>query len=98
MKKNPKETIIQFTLPTIVIIIVYLVIIVIRQVYGEDSKFFKSVGESFIQVSLLPLLTGNIMFFPAKQIVSEREDGLEKSLKLMGVKSSSNMLAVWLIQ
>ena len=98
MKRNPKETIIQFTLPTIVIIVIYLVILVIRHVYGENSKFFKSVGESFIQVSLLPLLTGNIMFFPAKQIVSEREDGLENSLKLIGVNRSSNLLAVWLIQ
>jgi hypothetical protein len=44
------------------------------------------------------LLTGNIMFFPAKQIVSEREDGLENYLKLMGVRSSSNLVAVWLIQ
>ena len=97
MKRNPKETIIQFALPTIVIIVIYLVILVIRQVYGEKSMFFKSVGESFIQVSLLPLLTGNIMFFPAKQIVSEREDGLEKSLLLMGVNSSSSLVAVWLI-
>jgi hypothetical protein len=48
MKRNPKETIIQFALPTIVIIVIYLVILVIRQVYGEDSTFFKSVGESFI--------------------------------------------------
>jgi hypothetical protein len=98
MKRNPKETIIQFALPTIVVIVVYLVIIVIRKYYTEDSKLFKSLGESFILESLLPLLTGNIMFFPAKQIVSEREDGLENYLKLMGVSSSSNLVAVWLIQ
>jgi hypothetical protein len=98
MKRNPKETIIQFALPTIVIIVIYLVILVIREVYGDDSKFFKSLGESFIQISLLPLLTGNIMFFPAKQLVSEREKGLEKHLKLMGMNSSSNLAAAWLIQ
>ena len=98
MKRNPKETIIQFALPTIVIIVIYLVILVIREVYGDDSKFFETVGESFIEISLLPLLTGNIMFFPAKQIVSEREKGLEMHLKLMGVNSLSNLVAVWLIQ
>jgi hypothetical protein len=69
------ETFLQIFWP-IAIAFIFNVIMVLMKGFEVDGSFLKYLGETLVQMSILPLMTGNIMLFPVKQFVSEKETGI----------------------
>ena len=97
IRRRKFESLMQILWPLGIIAVFNILMWIIKQ-FNADKSFFEYFGETFLQMSVLPMLTGNIMLFAVKQTVSEKESGVLRSLILMNCRGSSNIIAMWITQ